>query len=58
MSEVQQTEVLNPHSVKICRTENGKTSITVKCYGRTTQEAAEEASRVFDEMSTKYSIPQ
>ncbi|MEI7510628.1 MAG: hypothetical protein WCJ84_00540 [Candidatus Peregrinibacteria bacterium] len=53
MSEVQQTEQLNPHSVEIGRSATGKVTIAVKSYGATVSDAYAQAKAIYDQANAE-----
>lgn len=55
MERVEQVN-LNPHSVEITRGANGKVAVSVKVYGATPEQAAEQAEAVFATLAAKYPV--
>jgi len=55
MERIEQIN-LNPHSVEITRGANGKVALSVKVYGATPEQAAEQAEALFNGLAAKYPV--
>lgn len=56
IDHVEATKDLNPNSVEITLGAKGDVSFKVKSYGETTEEAREEATKIFDSLREKYNV--